>query len=405
MEDKQILPETAPLELTFGVELELCVLSVPDQFLDPAPDDPRQAQGITRPERYPDVFLPYIHQQTPIMVDGVEEYDWPDEWYDQFNTLRRNMAEFLTGSEYPAIADCDYDERSHDSNIKDLDLWIVSMDRTIRHGVSPDAPGYYLWPVEIKSPAYIYNEENKHKVRDVLRILDTSYRTRCDLSADVHVHIGNGQNGFDVRTVRNVMAFVWTFERQLASIHDPHYMAGTAFSQPLTTHSYLASVSRESRAMLAMESGDAEALLQHDRNFVIDQIMSLKTVDEAVMMLSAINLKQDVRRNRLIYSICNLETGAEKVKKTIEFRQHGSTLDDEEVDHWITVCRSLVRFAIMVDEELLVRFCKKHINKTVEEFSLVEVLMAINRPMQAYYYGIRVAAATRKRKEKEAQEE
>ncbi|KAA8570210.1 hypothetical protein EYC84_002528 [Monilinia fructicola] len=133
--------------------------------------------------------------------------------------------------------------------------------------------------------------------------------------------------------------------------------------------------------------------------------MSLKTVDEAVMMLSAINLKQDVRRNRLIYSICNLETGAEKVKKTIEFRQHGSTLDDEEVDHWITVCRSLVRFAIMVDEELLVRFCKKHINKTVEEFSLVEVLMAINRPMQAYYYGIRVAAATRKRKEKEAQEE
>ncbi|RAL66764.1 hypothetical protein DID88_007547 [Monilinia fructigena] len=305
MENKQVLSEATPLEITFGFELDFCVLSVPDQFLDPSPNDPRQlqAQGITRPKGYPDVFLPYIHQQVPLIFDGVEEYDWPEEWHDQFDALKRNIAKRLTGNGYTTVADCDYDEASNYSSIKELGLWIVSMDSIINHGVHPDLPGYYLWPVEMKSPAYIYNEENKQKVRGVLQFLDKSYRNRCDLSADVHVHIGNGEKGFDIRIVRNLMAFLWTFENQIASMHDPHYMTGMAFSKPVSTYSYLAGVSRAARTILNDESVNDEALLEHGRNYAIDSIMSLETVDQAVAMLSAINLKQDILTNRLIYSI------------------------------------------------------------------------------------------------------
>ncbi|QSZ32417.1 hypothetical protein DSL72_001991 [Monilinia vaccinii-corymbosi] len=341
MENKQLLPGTLPLEITFGLELEFSILSVPDQSLDPSPNDSRKSQGITRPEGYPNVFLPYLPR--PNIIAG-----WPEEWDLQFDALKRDIAERLTGNGYPSVADCDYDEASDDPSIKDLNRWVISMDTTVNYGPDPEIRNYYLWPVEIQSLALIYNEENKQKAN------------RNYSPPSLH-----DQEGF--------------FETKLVS-----------------THGYLADMSRMIRDNFIGD--DKGQLEEHDRNYAIDAIMSLKTVDEAVRMLSARKLDEHRRMNRLTYSICNLETDAENVKKTIEFRQHASTLDDEELYHWITVCRSLVHFASTVDDEVLIASCNEHINKTVDEFSIVEVLMAIRRPMQAYYYGARVTAGRRKRK-------
>ncbi|TGO16127.1 hypothetical protein BPAE_0519g00020 [Botrytis paeoniae] len=279
---------------------------------------------------------------------------------------------------------------------------LVSNDATINHGLdpNPNPPGYFWWPIEIQSPAYIYNEENKQKVRNVLQCIDSIYRTNCDLSADILVYIGNGQKGFDARTVRKFMAFVYSFENQIATIHPPHYMTQRAFSKPVTTHSFLAQVARDNRAKIE-KPGAEESLREFDEDFIIDNILERNTVDDLVKLLSSPELEEDRLYKRLTYSICNLETEAEKVKKTIEFRQHKSTFDDEEVYHWITVCASLVHFASTVDEEVLRKFCKEHFHKTVDEFSIVEVLMALGRPAQAYYYGIRLFAGKAERAEEE----
>ncbi|KAI9642370.1 hypothetical protein NHQ30_009174 [Ciborinia camelliae] len=392
MENILGLPTTAPIELTFGFELEFAIASVPDQFLDPDPDDPRAVHGITRPEYWnKNEFLPYILPKKRIDGEEDEEESWPPVWQEQIDALKTNIAELLNQNGFPAVPDIEYDATVDDNTkISDLKYWVISMDHTIAHGPD-DRSNYYWWPIEIQSPAYIYNEENKQKVRKVLQLIDKTYRTKCDLSADTHIHIGNGLNGFDVSTIRKLMAFVWTFERQLATIHPPHYMTEKAFSQPLTTHSMLATMGKRYRDRIVLE-GTEEELKDHDTNFVIDRIMEIDTIDEIVTMLSSPLLNQNRLTKRLIYSICNLETGREKVKKTIEFRQHKSTLDDEEVYHWITVCRFIVNLAIVADEEILSEFCKEHLHKTVDEFTIVEVLMTLLLPEQAYYYGVRVFA-------------
>ncbi|KAJ8059076.1 hypothetical protein OCU04_012053 [Sclerotinia nivalis] len=398
MESEQVLPPTSPIEVTFGFELELAIASVPDQYLDPTPDDPRQVYGITRPENYPNEFLPYICQPAVIGDDEVQE-EWCPEWYVQLHALQKGIAKVLTENGFPAVADFEHEDPSKSENpqIDDLNLWVVSMDRTINHGSGdPDNINYYWWPIEIQSPAYTYNEENKLKVRAVLRILNKVYRTRCDLSADIHVHIGNKQKGFDTRTVRNFMAFVWTFENQIATIHPAHYMTEKAFSRPVSTHSLLAMVESVYLEKVVEEGREGEVQGIKD-NYVIDTIMKEVSIDNLVKMLSSPYLNANRLTKRLTYSICNLETNVEKVKKTIEFRQHKSTLDDEEVYHWITVCRSIVHFASTVDENLLKEFCKEHLHKTVDEFTIAEVLMAIGLPVQAYYYGIRVPAGKLKK--------
>ncbi|KAF7894308.1 hypothetical protein EAF00_007822 [Botryotinia globosa] len=402
MADENILPPTSPIMATFGFELEFAVKSVPDQFLDPEPIDPRRVHGITRPENYPKgLFLPYLGSPDVIEENEVLFEETLDRFNAQLVALQTDIAKLLTENGFPAVAERD-EEEPENSSIEDLKYWVISKDSTINHGLdtNPSLPGYFWWPIEIQSPAYVYNEENKQKVRDVLQCIDSIYRTNCDLSADIHVHIGNGQKGFDARTVRKFMTFVYTFENQIAVIHPPHYMTQRAFSKPVRTHSYLAQVARDYRGKI-LETGGEENVREFDEDFIIDSILELDTVDNIVKILSSPEIEEDRFYKRLTYSICNLGTGAEKVKKTIEFRQHKSTFDDEEVYHWITVCRSLVHFASTVDEEVLRKFCKENLHKTVDEFSIVEVLMALGCPAQAYYYGIRVFAEKDERAKEE----
>lgn len=402
MADEDIPPPTSPIMVTFGFELEFALKSVPDQFLDPEPIDPRRVHGITRPENYPkNLFIPYLGSPYVNEENEVLFEERMNNLTVQLDALKIDMAKLLSENELPAVAELD-GEQPENTNIKDLKYWVISNDATIKHGLDTDSdtPGYFWWPIEIQSPAYIYNEENKQKVRNVLQCIDSIYRTSCDLSADIHVHIGNGQKGFDARTVRKFMAFVYTFENQIATIHPPHYMTQRAFSKPVRTHSLLAQVARDNRAKI-LETGGEENVREFDEDFIIDSILELDTVDNIVKHLSSPEIEEDRLFKRLTYSICNLETGAEKVKKTIEFRQHKSTFDDEEVYHWITVCASLVHFASTVDEEVLRKFCKEHFHKTVEEFSIVEVLMALGRPAQAYYYGIRFFAEKDERAKEE----
>lgn len=401
MASERVFEKRTPVEITFGFELEFAIASVPDQFLDPFPDDPRKVHGITRPEGYPNKFLRCFRG-----AGGEPDIDWSPEWCVQLDALKRDIAKLLTCNGFPAFADCDYDfdEAPDNPRIKDLSRWMIAMDQNISHGPDGRIINYYYWPIKIQSPAYIYNEENKQKASEVLQGLDKVYRTACDLSADVHVHVGNGQHGFDLATLKLFMIFVWTFELQIASIHPDFYMTEKAFSKPISTHSALAIMSQSSRKgkeeEMALQTANGEDILaDHDRKFVIDTIMAAESINHLVQILSSPRLNDNRSTQRLTYSICNLETDGEEIKKTIEFRQHKSTLDGEEVYHWLTVCGSLIHFANTVDEETLIDFCKDHINKPVEHFSITEVLMAINRPAQAYYYGIRVAEETRKKEQ------
>ncbi|CAD6445947.1 b3e63012-eb2f-4fd8-b260-1621811d956b [Sclerotinia trifoliorum] len=326
MKSEEVLPPTSPIEVTFGFELEFAIASVPDQYLDPKPNDPRQAHGITRPSDYPNEFLPYICPPT-IVEDDEEQEDWGPEWYVQLHALQEGIAKVLTENGLPAIAEFEHEDPSKSENpqIKDLNLWVISMDRTITHGFGdPENINYYWWPIEIQSPAYAYNEENKLKRR-----YSRSYRLAMVEGMYVEKLIEEER------------------EEEIQGIKD---------------------------------------------NYVIDTIMEQVSVDRLVIMLSSPFLNENRLTKRLTYSICNLETNKEKVKKTIEYRQHKSTLDDEEVYHWITVCRTIVHFASTVDEDLLKEFCKEHLHDTVDEFTIVEVLMAISLPAQAYYYGMRVRA-------------
>jgi hypothetical protein len=87
---------------------------------------------------------------------------------------------------------------------------------------------------------------------------------------------------------------------------------------------------------------------------------------------------------------CVWDADDDLAKRTIEFREHESTLNKHAVISWIELCVRLVEFADDVTEDLLFPFLRQHIEETPEQYQLGQLLCKLGLPELAKWYPLQI---------------
>jgi hypothetical protein len=333
--------------LTFGVEIELLLATLEPEDRDPHPNDPRQVRGITDP-------------LTDKNAWGVHEYR-------RAETSRNTIAGTLVKAGISAYRATKLQPSG--PRWARLEDWQLVDDSSITEPPE-DNPPYVFFRVEIVSPPLYFSEEACQQVRAVIEVLTNNYRIVTPKSAGVHVHVGNESIGFTGPDLRKILATLWTFEPTIDTIHPP-WRKGNIWADSLRGHS-----------VFGIKVMETNATLKQTPEMVF---MDGSNLTEAQLWLTIMALA-DTTGERGAYNFRNLRAQPHNIKKTIEFRQHESTLDPDRVYNWIKVCVGLIGFAHRIDVVALKEFLLLHIDDSPEEFTLVNVLKSIGLPPQSLYY-------------------
>jgi hypothetical protein len=121
-----------------------------------------------------------------------------------------------------------------EKNQFDFSAGNVNSDATIKHSHLL----YSTYPMEIISPVPAFSEQSLQEVMDVVEIIQRSFRVEVNESCSLHVHLGNEEYGFEVSTIRQLLALLWTLEPHVNTLHptDHHenrYCSGMRVNSPL----------------------------------------------------------------------------------------------------------------------------------------------------------------------------
>jgi hypothetical protein len=127
------------------------------------------------------------------------------------------------------------------------------------------------------------------------------------------IHVSNGsKKGFDLQTLKTLAGLIVGFEPQINSLHPTHRCTPNSWCTPLS------------------HTCKFRALAPLQRVELIERTTSLSS------FLALFGVTSDIAVNFL-----NLK----RATRTIEFRQHEGTLNEERVASWVVLVTSLVTFA------------------------------------------------------------
>ncbi|KAE9376847.1 hypothetical protein N431DRAFT_332239 [Stipitochalara longipes BDJ] len=355
--------------LSLGVELEFSLATIPYNVKDPELDG-REVYGIMEEERKPNAPE---HTTPKFRFEVLQRIDRAER-------TQRHIAKTLVKAGSRAIAQPDM---SLDPPDMPLDRWIVTDDSTIQ---APPAKGdrkrYVFQKVELISPAFLATKGSLVEIQRTCQLIIRTYRTCGGPSTGLHIHVGNCTRGFDLETLQNVMAILWTFELQLATLH-PKYRRDNDYCLPLRRSSGLA---------LQMV---AEKINLRNSLEIIYKTTSINNLIWLMGAADGSGYKMCVNIHNLIEPyvdaggvLCGRDDGT---KKTIEFRQHEGTLNPEAVYQWCKVCLKIIEFAQECPTWKLRIWLTWHINNRVEGYPAVAVLYALKLPHSAQYYENKLA--------------
>jgi hypothetical protein len=346
--------------LTFGVEIELLLGVLTPKAIDPHPLDPRYGPGVLSAEIGRDLFETFSNTEAFKHIE---------------DTL--TLVNLAAGSEWEWVNDADH------YNHVGTDCWCMTEDASLDN---PDNSTYTWVRLEIRSPAFHVTPEAFEQVRAVCEVLTNTYRVCCHQSAGLHVHVGQESNGFPITILRNLMSTLFTFEDQIDEIH-PRHRINNLWSKALRTHSQLGKliindgVSKEDALMLLLAANDPNA----DPSALVDSPAARKELLELIGWSGP-----NYTTQKLSYNTLNLKDKAfsSNEKRTIEYRQHESTVDGQQITSWAQLCVGVVEFSYAVNYSILGPFLQLHTDAAAD-FPLVHVLKAMGLTPQMLFYGTR----------------
>jgi hypothetical protein len=130
-------------------------------------------------------------------------------------------------------------------------------------------------------------------------------------------------------------------------------------------------------------------------------ILKDENCDTKVLKKAVASQKSSVDHSdtRGALNFSNMDTGR-GTKNTVEFRQHTSSLDPQEIAHWIRLCVGFLEFADTVEKGKLRTFLEGHINDSIGDFGLENALVSLGLPREARYFGAFLKRVVGQRNEK-----
>ncbi|RDL41899.1 uncharacterized protein BP5553_01878 [Venustampulla echinocandica] len=314
--------------LTFGIELEFAV-----GYLAPYDKTPED--------------LGNREARLPFLYDYINEFKWRDSC-DFDNVLRDDCicsdSEIPTDGAMEHIADT-LREANYSVQVAgpssgtshDLSKWMVTFDSSI-HGPAKDCSrpgemigsGYRYFGIELVSPVLNFSSSSLQAVANICELLTSKYVINTNDSTGLHVHVGNGTDGFSFNNIRKLVSFFWAFTPQLNTLHPP-----VRQSMNHTGNTCYGSLRENSEFSLwcRTECTTNPSILKK-------LTILLDCVDQATLLKSIENLYSEDRG--MAYNFMGLVE--ENGKPTIEFRQHEGTMDAAAATAWIETAVGIVNF-------------------------------------------------------------
>lgn len=272
--------------------------------------------------------------------------------------------------------------------------WKMSEDWSIRQPIlGPfDEMNACVWvPVEFNSPTMRAVDSNFDQCATMARTVASSTMAHTNSSTGLHVHVGSDTAGFEKKTLALLIAALFVFEPAIETLHPPwrngwealNSGPGAGYKYNKDGHSYCwpiraaigrrwdpdswtgengvevqppqwtcpatwsgaAARVRVARTLYRPQYGEA------DLKACLRGLLNAPSINELMDSLGggrkvAYNLEQ-LRQNKH----GKFFDGERTRYRTVEFRQHVSTLDDNRIKFWMTFCTKIVEWARRISND------------------------------------------------------
>ncbi|KAH7346354.1 putative amidoligase enzyme-domain-containing protein [Rhexocercosporidium sp. MPI-PUGE-AT-0058] len=297
---------------TFGVELEMMVALV------------REGQQNPNPTEHCIVKFPATNDIEDISKsDSKARNAFPAIFYA--NRVRAEFKRIIREAGFPLAL-----------TGADTCGWAVVGDTSLRHPPDDayiDTEGYDWCGIEVKTPALPFTPESLQAVKDMCALIPKNFKILTNSSTGLHVHIGHGESSFSTHVVAKIMAFIYTFEPQISSLHPIH-----RYSHPY------------GKAMRHTCHFSAE--FQRVYGEMPPTLMAITKI------LTTTRRKESAHREELAYLVRTRASGKngnynfsgmadlnlDVDRPTIEFRQHEGTMDGELIIQWVQLLVGMLAY-------------------------------------------------------------
>ncbi|KFY32189.1 hypothetical protein V493_00441 [Pseudogymnoascus sp. VKM F-4281 (FW-2241)] len=286
---------------TFGIELEYIVPFIYTGDPDPQPTE-RRAIDRTDPQTND------FRDQNGVLIDNIV--------YDR---VRRTL-------QFAGLPAAKMPEMSDGGPPSLPTQWDAVVDESLMENDEfAELYGNRYIPLEMRSPVLSADRPGFRTIRLAVDALVSKHRLFITETCGYHVHVGRGTAGFSLPALKNIAAFLWVFEPQIATLH-PKERQNYGYASPMRKKANIArfapDLTRGIREIYAASSKRKLVYLIHwTDEFENDES------DEVFIRNMAYNFINIV-----------LVDG----KKTVEFRQAASTTDGFDVKMWAEVCVGIV---------------------------------------------------------------
>lgn len=212
---------------------------------------------------------------------------------------------------------------------QDITRWFVEDDFTV---CGPRHSKYEWHSFDIVSPRYAFTEENVRVVKKVCDLVKNKYRTYNDATSGLHIHIGNGEIGFELPVLKKFISIIWAFEPQLDTIHPP-YRRNSKYGK-----------SMRDGCRMSCNWLDAYGI----KPTALEGLAMINMKTDIPSLITLVSSEYHCKSG--VYNLGGLRNLARgsalgATKPTIEFRQHKGTLGSEEVEMWLRTVMGIVIYA------------------------------------------------------------
>lgn len=191
-----------------------------------------------------------------------------------------------------------------------------------------------------------------------MKLLVSNFKLHINESCGLHVHVGNENSKFPLRTLRSFCSLITVFEHQLDSLHPPDRLQNP----------YAKSTSR------AFAQGASP-------------MGKLSIVDELTTVSRLIRRFQPTGDKHMAFNFFNLSENFDAPLRTIEFRQHRGTLNPELITYWVMVACNLINMSHS-DSSGVRDLIEKHISNT--NYTVIDLFKDLGIPDLAEFSAPRV---------------